>query len=499
MTPPSTARRASGIRLNSGERKLRAAIVTGTLVDLRTGDTRLDDPSNGAQWGDDRAVGAQLLAGLLTADLTSQEGRPRAIKLQGARIIGSLNLQAAELACPLTLQDCYLEEPINLNEASAPAIRLPGCHLPALNADQLRTTGSLELNGATVHGRIWISGARIGGQIYLSGAKLVNPGERVLHADLLSVEHSMICRHGFTAHGEIRISGARIGGRLDLREATLINPGGLALQAEGLNAEYGIICQNGFRAQGEIRLTHAHIGRVFDLKGASLANPSGVALSLRSADVTDLILLPEQPPDGIVNLTNTRVVTFSDDPRTWPARLQLRGFMYDTLENDHVSVQERLRWLRRHADGYTPQIYDQLAAAYRRTGQESAARKVGIAKQWHRRSVLNVGGKLLNWLLYATVGYGYRTWLAGAWLIALLTIGTWVFSGVHMIATSSNPPPFHPFAYTADVTLPIVNLGQKSAWEPQGAAVYCSWVLTGAGWVLTTAAVAGLTGILKRD
>src|SRR5437016_6000040 len=101
----STARRASGRKLNSGERKLRAAIVTGTLVDLRSGDTRLDDPSNGAHWGDDRTVSVQLLTGLLTADLTPQEGRPRAVKLQGARITGSLNLQAAELVCPLTLQD----------------------------------------------------------------------------------------------------------------------------------------------------------------------------------------------------------------------------------------------------------------------------------------------------------------------------------------------------------------------------------------------------------
>lgn len=44
-----------------------------------------------------------------------------------------------------------------------------------------------------------------------------------------------------------------------------------------------------------------------------------------------------------------------------------------------------------------------------------------------------------------------------------------------------------------------MDLGQKSAWEPQGNALYWSWALTGAGWVLTTAVVAGLTGILKRD
>ena len=200
-----------------------------------------------------------------------------------------------------------------------------------------------------------------------------------------------------------------------------------------------------------------------------------------------------------MDLTNARAVAFTDDPQSWPTTLELRGFTYDTLENDHVGVQDRLRWLRRHAGGYTPQIYDQLAAAYRRTGQEDAARKVGIAKQRHRRTVLNVPGKLLNWLLYVTVGYGYRTWLAGAWLIAFLVLGTVIFSNAHMVATGVHPPAFHPFAYTADVVLPFASLGQKTVWEPEGAALYVSWALTGAGWVLTTAVIAGLSGILKRD
>ena len=493
------SRRPDGGKLNPAERKLQTAVITGSVVDLQAGDIRLDDPSRGAGWGDGRAVGAQLLAKLLTDETASQGGRPRAVKLRGARITGSLNLEAAEVTCPLLLRDCYLDEPVNLSGASARAIRLPGCHVPALNLEELRAAGSLELSGATTHGEIRMSGARIAGSFDLGGATLINPDGYALFADLISVELSMFCRYGFTAYGEVRLSGAAIGGRLDLRQATLINPGGLALTAEGLNTEYGIFCRDGLSARGEVRFAYARIGKVLELRGVNLANPGGVALSLEAASTNDLVLLPEQPPDGAVNLTNTRVVTFSDDPRTWPAKLRLRGFTYDTLENDQVSVQDRLCWLRRHEGGYTPQIYDQLAAVYRRTGQEDAARKVGIAKQWHRRSALNAGGKLLNWLFYTTVGYGYRTWLAGGWLIMFLAVGTWVFSRAHMIATEIRPPTFHPFAYTADVILPIVNLGQKSAWEPQGPALYWSWVLTGAGWVLTTAVVAGLTGILKRD
>ena len=61
-----------------------------------------------------------------------------------------------------------------------------------------------------------------------------------------------------------------------------------------------------------------------------------------------------------------------------------------------------------------------------------------------------------------------------------------------MIAIRVHSPTFNPLAYTLDVLLPIVDLGQKSAWQPQGPTLYWSWALTLAGWVLTTAVVAGL-------
>jgi hypothetical protein len=50
-----------------------------------------------------------------------------------------------------------------------------------------------------------------------------------------------------------------------------------------------------------------------------------------------------------------------------------------------------------------------------------------------------------------------------------------------------------------DVLVPIVDFGQRKAWIAHGSAQYWSWILIIAGWFLTTAVVAGLTGILKRD
>jgi hypothetical protein len=890
--------------LSDSERELLTGAIRGALLDLRTSDGELNDPAQGMNWGVSRQVRAELLIELLTGTRRPDGKLPRAIKLRGARITGSLDLEAVALVCPLLLQDCHIGELVNLDEATASAIRMPGCHLSALTARQLRTTGNLTLNRAngdpilnpaftatrginlegahiggelnldgasltnpdgaalsadglsvdldmscshefTATGEIRLIGAHIGGQLCLDGASMSNPGGVALYADRLTVDQSLFCQDGLTVSGEIRFTGAHIGGQLNLsRGCTLNNPGGRALSAESFTVDRDMICSEGLTANGEITLYGAHIGGDLYLNGAALANPEGVALdatsltvgehllcgggfratgeirligtriggmlslaeakfanpsgmamcavnlnvgsdmicggrftargeiclpgaqiagqlvldgadlanpgemalsargltvgqnmtgerlnvtgevilssahiggqlilegasfdnpggmaldasgmtvgqdilcgggfiargeidlqnakiagelSLDTADLArfagvalrdgvalradfmtvgqgmhcmngftvtgevrlpgahiggqlfldgaslinsggtalnavqvtvdrdmscagvfaigkveldsaqigkqlnfsgarlshlgtalsaanltvsqdmscnndftatgevslpgsriggDLNLtgaslvnasglaldiraasiqtlrMPQKRPRGKVDLTNAKVGILADDQGSWPAVLYLRGFTYDSMENQGIGTRARLQWLKRHPGRFTPQLYDQLAAAYRRAGDEPAARQVAVAKQWRRRRAFNP----LNWLWYATVGYGYRTWLALIWLAALVGLGTWIFSDaypVHMTAISAHPPAFHAAAYALDLLLPVIGLGQKSAWQPQGSAVlYWSWVLTAAGWILTTAVVAGLTGILKRN
>jgi hypothetical protein len=433
------------------------AVETGTLVQLPIGAPAADDPATGETWGQDRQVRAQLLYELLAGVNGPEDARPRALKLAGARITGTLDLEATSLVCPLTLRRCSLEHPVNLQEAQAPAVRLPGCRVPSLNAEQFQTRGNFELN------------------------------------------------HGFTAKGQVNLMRAHIGGVLSFDGATLTNDDGPALNAEGLTVDEHMFCRNGFTAQGEIRLPAAHIGGQLVFDGATLTNGDGSALAMAWLRARTLALMPQARPDGQVDLSNARVDDLYDAQATWPKPLLLSGLEYNALHAEpEVTAEKRLRWLERDPGGYAPQLYEQLAAFYRRAGQDDDARKVAIAKQRRRRQTLNGPGKAWSSLLRWTVGYGYQTWKAGLWLLVLIGLGWWIFDRAHPAHLAAAKPPgqrpwFHAGLYALDLLLPFVDLGYQGSWIAGGwvRGFYLGWNL--AGWILITAVVAALSGLIKRD
>ncbi len=421
-----------------------------------------------------------------------------------------------------------------------------------LAVDQWMSCG----RGFTANGQLLLINARIGGALSFTGAELCNPDGWVLDAQGTTVSYALFLGSslddsgGFTAHGGIRLVGMHVNGFVSCWDATFNNPSGFALAALGLTVTQDLLFERGFMAVGEMHLTSAQIGTVLNLDGATLTNADGAALTGERISVGQAILCREGfTAHGKINLTSARIDAaldftgavlsqeesvltlahlrtpslilrpatapkevdlrhanigrLADDEATWPTVLRLQDFTYETLdEQPALAIRKRLNWLRRDPDGYLPHSYEQLADAYRRSGREEAARQTAIAKQWRRRTVLNAANKLWNWVLYLTVGYGYRTWQAGLWLLALLIVGTHMFDHAHpahMVAIKQPAPSFNGVAYAADILIPIINLGVQDAWQPRGAVLYWSWILAGAGWVLTTAVVAGLTGILKRN
>jgi hypothetical protein len=438
-----------------GDQELREAMLTGRLVDWRTGNDVADDPAHGAGWDAQRTVASTLLIELLTE--AKGPRRLRALRLAGARIVGQLDLEAIELACPLLLDDCWFAEPLVLDEAQAPTVRLVGCHLPGLSANQLTTRGDFGLHGSTVT-------------------------------------------------GEVSLKGARIGGILDLEEATLTNMDGLALSADGLTVGQAMFCRDGFSATGQVSLAGAHIGGQLRLDWATLTNPDGRALDLQELRTEALLLRDLAKPPAMILFTHARIGTLVDEPASWPRQTVLDGFVYDALfEVSPVTARQRLGWLTNNPLGYRPQPYEQLAAVYRRAGRDHDARTIAIAKQRARRRTLNPPERLWSLLLDGLVGYGYRTWMAAVWLLGFWLVGWAVFDRAHshrdmvLAKPTEAHPGFHGAIYSLDTLLPVVDLRQQDVWIPRGAAQWWAWASIVVGWILTTAVIAALTGLLKRD
>jgi hypothetical protein len=531
------------------ERRLWEAFSQGVLVDLRSGDPDADDPARADGWDESRRVRAEVVTALLLGAVAPVPGHVAAVRLAGALVEGSVNLRRGTVSCAAELTDCCFEAELVLAEARTKTIDLSGsvlvtldaasaeiagylrldrCQALAIKCNLAHITGNLSLHGANLanpgdialdatgitvdggmfcqrgfqaEGEISLLGAHISVQLSLNGAHLVNPGEIALTADWMTVDGGMFCEQGFLGVGQIRLLGAHISGQLSMSGAHLVNPGGTALAADRMVVDGGMFCQRGFQAEGEISLVCAHISGQLGFRGAVLSNLDDRPVLNCQEVRTDSLWLDGVKAIGAISLNFAQVQVLRDSPSGWPGRIELNGFTYDDLQ-PYVTAQGpsgRLSWLSHTGAEYRAQPYEQLAAYYRRLGHDEEARRVLVAKQRRRRAGLDPLGKIAGYVLDALVGYGYRPGRAFTWLIALIVAGSVYFTINRPVALDpTHPSHYQPVLYAADLVIPIVNLGQSDAWAPAGASQWIAAALTALGWILATAAVAGITRVLTR-
>ena len=522
-------------KLSAPERALWQAFPRGELVDL-----------TGARTVRARTVRAEVIARLLLGIVPSEPGQIAAVRLDGARITGTLGLGHATVATPIRLRTCEFDAAIDLSGAKARDVDLEGSRLAGLVAPLAEIDGNLSIGRCACAGEIVLTGAHIsgalnmgeaklanhgavallanrlvidddllavqasvdgewrmgaaqvGGIVNLSGATVRNDGGRALDASNMTVGARFLARDGFSARGEVQFSSARIGGDLSLRQAELSNPGGDALLAFSLQTG-GSVSLSGTRTQGALRLSRATIGAAIFLDGARLVNPAGDAIRCRNTRAQTLTLGPGLQADGNVDVRQSQFAEIRDDQGCWPTRLRLSGLSYDGLEPS-LPAAARVQWLHRDMDGYVPQNYETLAAMYRGLGDDAAARVVLLAKERQRREQLPWYGQAWSWVQEITVGYGYRPLRAATWLMAFLALGTLVF-GLH------HPPPFpgtahpafNPLIYSVDLLVPLVDLGLRNAYDPQGPQRWLAYLLIAVGWIFVTTIAAAIVRVLQRQ
>ncbi|UNS99366.1 oxidoreductase [Streptomyces tubbatahanensis] len=512
--------------LTPPERQLWDGFPEGRCVDLRTGLPEDDRVAEGGAWGPERTIRAAVIAALLLGAHTAQPGAVACLRLAGARIPGHLNLAGAQIAHALWLEDCWFEESVDLLGASTQTLVITGSRVPGIEAYSARIEGTLDLRYSVVESlasspfnhvstALSLSDARVTGGMLLNGTEISAPGGWAIAAGGLVMEGGVTFRGGFVARGEVRLLGAQLPGGLFMQGAQLLSPGprGTALaldNAVGSTLDFS----DGFTANGTVRLRGARISDGVIFKGAFLNGPSddrGPSLAAPLMQAVDFDFTLAQPPSGSVDLRGAQVTNLHDSGRSWPDVVELDGFVYGSVKVDEGgerreavgrrdSVARRVAWIRR-SPGYNPQPYEQLASWYRKAGHDDEARRVLLAKQRHRRRTLPWAARMWGHLLDATVGYGYRPWLAGVWLLALTVLGTLSFG-----ARSPSPvkqgegAPFQPLVYTLDLVIPVGGLGQRTAWYwPHDSLQWLAYLLIAFGWVLTTAVIAGVTRALQKN
>ncbi|MFE0785308.1 membrane-associated oxidoreductase [Streptomyces mutabilis] len=479
--------------LTPAETRVWRAFATGTLVDFRAADD--EDPSDGGAWGAERSVRAHVLRALLL-DGPRAEGEVPALNLAG--VTGVLELQYATVDHPVRLRHCHFEDVPRLYGARLREVNLSESVLPGLVSHAVRVEGVLRLTRARFGGTVRLGGAEVTGSLYLESTRIHAPdtegpvlqlNQAVLGADLWAP--------GLVARGEVRLDGARVTGTVNLTDALLDRPGGTALKAETLAAESDVLMRNA-EVRGRLELRGARIPGRLDLSHARLANPGGTALRASSCVIGELWLRQGPVVEGVLNLRRTQVDVLFLEPEVVPAWVQLNDLTYTSLI-PHEPAERRLPMLEK-GDSYLPFIYEQLTAAYRRIGDDDAARMVQLAKQRRHRRTLPWYGRLWGHLQDVTVGYGFRPLRAGGWLLSLLAVGS-VAYGLH------HPPPlkpaespdFNPVFYTLDLLLPVISFGQENAFAPEGGYQTLAYVLIITGWILATTVIAGLTRTVSRQ
>ncbi|MET9884223.1 membrane-associated oxidoreductase [Streptomyces sp. NPDC006430] len=504
--------------LTPAERRVWDAFPRGERVDFQEDPD--EDASDGARWGPERTLRAEVLAVLLLSDLAAP-GQVPGLNVRGARITGKLILKYAVVEHAIRLRACWFERKPVLHGARLRAVSLNDSTLPGLTASTVTIDIALRLSCCRITGPVRLSGARIAGGLFIRKAVIgtpdappepreaLEPRERqeppeppetpepplqINHADIGTDVIAM----DLTVHGQTRINGAVVGGQINLDGARLLAPGGIALHAENLTVGTDLRA-NRLRARGMVNLTGSRIPGQAYLARADLANPGGTALRASSCTIGELWLRRCAPIRGDVNLRRSTFDLLHIEPGTWPEQIRIDGLTYRTLA-PHLPAEQRLPALEREEAGYLPYAYEQLAAAYRTAGDEAAARTVQLAKMRRHRRTQPRHTRAWGLLQDATVGYGFRPLRAAGWLLALLVTGTLAY-GLHppRALKAGEAPDFNPVFYTIDLMLPIIGFGQEGAYAPSGWYQWLSYLLIVTGWVLATTTAAGVSRSLQRQ
>ena len=509
--------------LTAAEAGMWQAFRNGSVYDLSSGDTVVDDPHGGHPWGPERTVRARIVCWLLLDGPPALAGRVSALKLVGVQISGSLDLAGGTVEPYVEIRGCRFEREILLPEARFTTVRFIDCSVPRLEAARVHTEGDLHLPRCRFHNGVRLTDAHIGTDLLMNQAIVYRDRTgRSIAGDGMTVGQDLQAEL-LESHGELSLRSATVGVSLSLRGARLVNPyTRLALNAPQLTVErtlyltpagVGASMRSGatpargtriqrFECQGGVRLDDGRFGDAVDLERARFTFTDDQELSLRRIQAPELRFLGERPRRGKVVLSGARVVNLVDRASAWPGpgSLHMGGFSYENLvPQGPFPLEERLGWVAAASAEYNPEPYERLAAVLRTGGEDEDAREVLLAKQRRRRESLPLAAKSWGYAQDWTVAYGYRPGRAAVWMAVLWAAGSLAFAYAgRPPVNGGGHPVWNPALFALDLLLPVIDLGQAGQWQLSGGWQWLSAALILLGWILATTVAAGASRLLRR-
>ena len=265
-----------------------------------------------------RTVRAEFLRFLLLGGEDGARPHEKGIRVQGAWVTGTLDLEGCRIPRDIGLKKCRFDAAPILRSAIIDSLVMDGSIMPGLDADRIEARGTISLRGAVITGGLLVEGGRIGGNLDCTGVVIDETNDLAIHAEDL-VASSVLLR-GAVIKGSIRLSGARLSADVDAFNLRVTCAGKPAIDAGAIETRGSVMLRSA-RVEGTLRLVSSRISSDLILQDALLSNPGESALQLNNAVIVGVLMLNGRAKvSGVLDLTGATIGTIHDTIAAWPRR-----------------------------------------------------------------------------------------------------------------------------------------------------------------------------------
>lgn len=459
--------------------------------------------------GEPVTVRAELVGFLCKTREALAEVPTRGLYFENVVIRGDFDLSFAKLSSPLTFQQCRFVDQksrLSFRQGTFLSITMSHCHdVPGINGRGIRVEHSFIFESQS-RSEIDLKNADIGNDLDFESATLAfdsSSPRACLYARNARIGGDLILDEA-AAHGSIDLQGATIGGMFSAHNTKLETSSG----------------PDAVATLPALDLVGTTIGRDVEFEDARVSGP----LQISDADITKTVRIRnlEHGENYSLDLSGLSCNRLVIDASAQPSygKLKLHGCDYEDFSMfvpSQSEIESCLTWLRLIGrDHFSEQPYEQLAGVMKRQGKDDISRSILIAKVEDEplRTYSDVLIRRLAWM----IGYGYSP-LRAVWLaMAVTLIGFVVFKGAYrrgylIVKATHAPvrlksPNLTLLMYSFDVFVPLVDFGVGPLYVPGKVDIGMDsheviffriyyWFHVGAGWLICTVAVAGLSGLIR--